>query len=174
MSVRVGLRLSLACIALVAVSQAAFAQTRVAVLDLQRSVLESAEIQKASADMEAKYKPRQDEIERIQKELMGLQQQLQTMAGKLTPQAEADIAAQGQRRQRDLQRLSDDLQSDVEQERNEILSRSSLRMRDVVRKIAEEKNIDLVVDINDAIFFKPALDITDEAMAAYNKAHPPK
>jgi outer membrane protein len=171
MSVRVGL--SLACLALFAASQAS-AQIRVAVMDLQRAVLESAEIQKASAEMEAKYKPRQAELLKLQKEIEALQQKLQTQAAQLTPQAAADLQAQGQRKQRDMQRLSDDLQADVEHERNEILGRSSLRMREVIRKLAEEKNLDLVVDVNDALFFKPALDITAEAMAAYNKAHPPQ
>src|SRR5512133_372037 len=103
---RLGLRLSLACFALVLCARTGAAQTKVAVINLQRAVLESAEIKKASADMEARYKPRQAAMEKVQKELQELQQRLQTNAGKLTPQAEADITAQGQRKQRELQRLS--------------------------------------------------------------------
>lgn len=174
MSVRSGLRLSLACVALFAVSQAASAQTKVGVVNLQRAVLESAEIKAATARMEAKYKPRQAEIQRIQKELEGLQQQLQSQAGKLTPQAEADIQAQGQRRQREGQRLTEDLQQEVDAERNEILSRTSQKMQEVVRKVAEEKTLDIVVDVTNTVFFKPALDITADVLAAYDKANPAK
>ena len=47
------------------------APAKVAVINLQRAVLESAEIKKASAEMEAKYKPRQAEMEKLQKELAG-------------------------------------------------------------------------------------------------------
>ena len=174
MSVRFGLRLALACLALFPLSKAGFSQTKVAVVSLQRAVLESAEIKKASAEMEKKYQPRQQAMEKLQKELQGIQQQLQTNAGKLTPAAESDLNAQGQRKQRELQRLNDDLQADVNAERNEILSESGRKMSEVVKKIAEEKGLDVVVDVSNTVYFKPALDITADAIAAYDKAHPAK
>ncbi len=152
----------------------ASAQTKVAVINLQRAVLESAEIKKASAEMEAKYKPRTTQIDQLQKDLQNISQQLQTNAGKLTPQAEADLQAQGQRKQRDLQRIQDDLQQDVDRERNEILGKSSQKMSEVVKKIAEEKGLDLVVDVSTTVYFKPAMEITADAIAAYDKAYPAK
>lgn len=167
-----GLRVLLVCSGLFLVSITASAQTKVAVINIQRAVLESDEIQKASATMESKYKPRQQEIEKIQKDLQGIQQQLQAGAGKLTPQAEADLTAQGQRKQRDLQRMTDDLQADVNAERNDVLGKSQQKMAEVVKKLAEEKGYDLVVDVTNTWYFKPALDITAEALAAFNKAYP--
>jgi outer membrane protein len=174
MSVRLGLKLSLTCFALLVLAKTGSAQTKVAVINLQRAVLESAEIKKASAEMEARYKPRQSEMEKLQKDLQDLQQRLQSGAGKLTPAAEADLTAQGQRKQRDLQRLSDDLQSDVDRERNEILQKSSQKMQDVIKKLAEEKGVDMVVDASNTLFFKPAMDLTNDALAAYDKAYPAK
>jgi outer membrane protein len=47
-------------------------------------------------------------------------------------------------------------------------------MLEVIRKIAEAKSIDLVVDVATTVYFKPALDITAEATEAYNKAYPVK
>jgi outer membrane protein len=145
---------------------------KVAVINLQRAVLESEEIQKVSVVMEAKYKPRQQDLEKIQRDLQGIQQQLQAGAGKLTPQAEADLTSQGQRKQRDFQRMSDDLQADVNAERNDILGKSTQKMGEVVKKLAEEKGYDVVVDVTNTVYFKPALEITAEALAAYNKAYP--
>lgn len=166
-----GLRALFVCSALFFMA-AANAQTKIAVLNLQRAVIESDEIQKASAAMEAKFKPRQQDIEKLQRDLQGIQQQLQAGAGKLTQQAEADLTAQGQRKQRDMQRMSDDLQSDVTADRNEVLGKSSQKMAEVVKKLAEEKGYDVVVDVTNTVYFKPALDITAEALAAYNKAYP--
>jgi len=160
------------CAALLVLTSAASAQTKVAVISLQRAVLESDEIQKVSQTMETKYKPRQQKIEELQRDLQGIQQQLQAGQGKLTPTAEADLTAQGQRKQRDLQRLGDDLQSDVNAERNEVLSASTKKMAEVVKKLAEEKGYDVVLDTTNTVYFKPALDITAEALAAYNKAYP--
>lgn len=162
----------LGCAALLVLTSAASAQTKVAVISLQRAVLESDEVQKAAVTLENKYKPRQQQIENIQRDLQSIQQQLQTGAGKLTPSAEADLTAQGQKKQRDLQRMTDDLQSDFNSERNEILGASTKKMAEVVRKLAEEKGYDVVVDTSNTVYFKPALDVTAEALAAYNKAYP--
>jgi outer membrane protein len=164
----------MACLALVSFSKAGLSQTKVAIVSLQRAVLGCAEIKKASAAMEAKYKPRQQEMERLQRELEGIQQQLQTNAGKLTGTAQADLQAQGQRKQRDLQRLNDDLQADVTAERNDILGTSGRKMKEIVQKLAEEKGLDVVVDEQSTLFFKPALDLTNDAITAYDKAYPAK
>lgn len=162
------------CSALLFIGQAAVAQTKVAVVNLQRAVFESAEIKKADAQMQATFKPRQDRIDQLQKEIAALAEQLQKSNGKLSPQAEGDLTAQGQKKQRDLQRLTDDLNADAQNYRNDALTKSSTKMGDVVKKLAEEKGFDLVVDTSSALYFKPALDITDEAIKAYDKAYPAK
>ena len=80
--------------------------------------------------------------------------------------------AQGQRKQRDVQRLRDDLQADVDRDRNDILQKSAVKMTDVLRKLAEEKGYDIVVDAPYAPYFKAALDITPDLIAAFDKAYP--
>jgi outer membrane protein len=174
MSVSFGARLAVACLALVPLSQAGFSQIKVGVVSLQRAVLETAEIKKAQSEMETRYRPRQQAMEKLQRELDTIKQQLQANAGKLTPAAETDLTSQGQMKQRQLQRMNDDLQADVNAERQEILGGSSRKMQEVVRKLADEKGLDVVVDIQSTVFFKPALDITTEAIAAYDKAYPAK
>ena len=171
---RLALGRMMVCSALLVVCQVASAQNKVAVINLQRAVFESAEIKKANDQMQATFKPRQDRIEQLQKEIAQLSQQLQASGGKLSPQAEADLQLQGQKKQRDLQRLQDDLQADAQNYRNDVLSRSSQKMTDVVKKLAEEKGMDLVVEASSALFFKPALDLTNDAIAAYDKAYPAK
>ena len=150
------------------------AQVKVAIINLQKAVLDTAEIQKAQKELEARYKPRQDKMEALQKELQNIQNQLQTLAGKLTPQAEQEYNLQGHRKQRELQRVTEDLQADVDRERQDILGRSGTRMSDIVKKVAETKGLDVVVDVSNTIYFKPALDITAEATSEYNKAFPAK
>jgi outer membrane protein len=172
MSLRMALRPLLVCSALFTLGHVATAQTKVGVINLQKAVLESAEIKAASAAMEARYKPRVTQIETLDKEIAAISQNLQTNAGKLTAQAEADLNAQGTRKQRDVQRLRDDLQADVDRDRNDILQKASVKMSEVVKKLAEEKGLDVVVDIPYTVFAKPALDITTDAIAAYDKAYP--
>ena len=169
---RMALRPLLVSTALFVFAGAAVAQSKVAVISLQKAVLESAEIKAASAAMEARYKPRVTQIETLDKEIAAISQNLQTNAGKLTPQAETDLNAQGTKKQRDLQRLRDDLQADVDRDRNEILQKTALKMTDVLKKLAEEKGYDIVVDAPYAPYFKAALDITGDLIAAFDKAYP--
>src|SRR5437899_146931 len=154
MSLRLALRPLVVCSALFVFGHVALGQTKVAVINLQKAVLESAEIKAASAAMEARYKPRVTQIETLDKEIAAIAQNLQTNAGKLTAQAESDLNAQGTKKQRDVQRLRDDLQADVDRDRNEILQKASLKMGDVVKKLAEEKGYDIVVDAPYAPYFK--------------------
>jgi len=169
---RMALRPLLVCSALFVFGHVAAAQNKVAVINLQTAVLESAEIKAASAAMEARYKPRLTQIETLDKEIAAISDNLQKNAGKLTAQAESDLNAQGTKKQRDVQRLRDDLQADVDRDRNEILQKSAGKMADVLKKLAEEKGYDLVVDAPYAPYFKASLDITKDLIAAYDKAYP--
>jgi outer membrane protein len=153
---------------------AASAQTKVGIINVQNAILDTAEIKKAQLELEARYKPRQQKVEGLQKELGELQSKLQTMAGKLTPQAEQEMQVSGQRKQRELQRLTEDLQADVDRERNEILSKSGSRMQEVVKKLAEEKGLDVIMDVASTLYFKPVLELTKDAVVAYDKAYPAK
>jgi outer membrane protein len=153
---------------------AAPSAAKVAVIDFQRAVLDTADIKKVIADLQLKYRPRQDQLQRTQQELADIQTSLSTGQGKLSSRGEADLQAQGERKQRQAQRLSDDLQADIDADRTEALRRGSARMKEVVQKLSDSKGLDLVVDTSAAVFSKPTLDITTEAVAAYDKAFPAK
>src|SRR5580658_5691048 len=101
------------CAAALVFSPMASAQAKIAVIDLRRAILETAEIKKASNDLQNKYKPRQDALEKAQRELSDLEAQMQASQGRLSPQGEADLTARGKRKQTEVQRLSQDLQDDV-------------------------------------------------------------
>ncbi|MGB6945815.1 MAG: OmpH family outer membrane protein [Bryobacteraceae bacterium] len=149
---------------------AANAQVKLAVINTQKALLDTGEIKKAQADLEARFKPRQDQMIKLQKEMEDIQAQLNS--GRLNEAGTQELQAEGQRKQRDLQRMQQDLQEDVQNERTEILQRAGSRMQEVVKKLAEEKGLDIVVDSANTVFYKAAFDVTAEATAAYDKAYP--
>src|SRR5580704_6514628 len=135
----------------------ASAQIKLGVINTQKALLETDEIKKAQAEMEAKFKPRSDKMLKLQKDLEDIQAQLSS--GKLNELGTQELTAEGQRNQRDLQ-------EDVERERNEIIQRAGTRMQEVVKKVADEKGLDLVVDSTSTAFFKTTFEITADATAA--------
>jgi outer membrane protein len=166
------LRLAVLAGALLAVGAPAFGQSKIAVLNLQQALLDTADMKKAQADLDTKYKKQTDTLNKLNQEMADIQKQLQTLGNKLTPQAQQELVASGQRKQKDAQRLQEDLQADVERDRMDILEKARVKMEAVVNKLAEEKGYDLVLDASTTFFSKPAFDISKEVTAAYDKAHP--
>ena len=146
------------------------AQVKLGVINSQKAVLETAEIKKAQNELEAKFKSRQDKVVLLQKELEDLQNKVN--GGKLDQGALQEAQTSGQRKQRELTRLTEDLQADVDRDRNDVLQRCGTRMQEVVKTLAEQKGLDVVIDQSNTVYMKPVLDLTTEATAAYDKAHP--
>lgn len=145
---------------------------KVAIINAQKAVADTQEIKKDQAALEAKYRPREQAIQTLQTDLQNIQRQLGTPG--VAPDREAQLRADGTLKQKQLQRLGEDLQADVNNERQDILGRAGRQMTEVVKKIAEDRGIDVVIDITNTLYFKPSFDITAEATAAYDKAYPPK
>jgi outer membrane protein len=150
--------------------QAQGGPVKVAIINAAKAVAETAEIQKAQAALQQKYKPRQQAIDDLQKQLAAIQQQAATP--NIAADKEAQLRSDFTQKQKQLQRLGEDLQADVNAERQDILGKAGRQMSEVVKKIAEEKGLDIVVDVTNTIYFKPTLEITAEATAAYDKAYP--
>jgi len=171
MSFQKFLRPLLVCSAVLVATQVASAQ-KIGVINLQKAVFDTAEISKAQADMNATLGPRQARAKQLEADLQSIAQKLQTDPGKLTAQAEFDLNAEGKRKQTELQRINEDLQADADKIRTEVLTKTTEKMQAVVKKLAEEKGLDLVVDAQVALYFRNTMDITGEATAAYDKAYP--
>jgi outer membrane protein len=143
---------------------------KVAIVNAQKAVADTQEIKKAQADLSQKYQPRQQEIEKLQADLQQIQGELQGQ--NLTPAKEQELTFDGQQKQKKLQRLSQDLQQDFNQDRADVLGRAGQHMQEVIKKLAEEKGLDVVIDTSNTLYFKPALDMTAAATSAYDKAYP--
>lgn len=167
---RMPLRPLLVCSALFVAAHAGYAQAKIAVVNIQAAVFGTGEVKKADAQMQATFKPRQDELIQLQKEIDALSAQIQS--GKLNPQQENDVTVLGKRKQTELTRKQDDFNADSQAFKDDVLQRCAAKMSAVVKKLAEEKGYDLVVEASTAIYFKTALDITADAIVAYDKANP--
>ena len=84
------------------------------------------------------------------------------------------MSAQAQRKQREAERLKEDLENDSQQERDDTIQRLGSRMTEVVKKLMDEKGLDAIFDTAGLVSFKGTLEITADATAAYDKAYPVK
>jgi outer membrane protein len=152
----------------------ASAQLKVAVVNLQQALQETAEIKQAEADLKARFGPRQEQVSTLEKEVAKLQQEAEAGQGKFTEAAMAEVMSQLQTKQRQYQRQAQALQEDVNRDRQAVLSRVGQRLQEVVQAIAEAKDLDLVIDVSSSLYAKPALNISAEVAAEYDKKFPVK
>ena len=156
----------------------ASAQSKIGVIDFRGALQNTAEFKKKVDALQAVFKPRQDELQRLSMELQDIQTKLQNA----TPQDAAQLQADGQAKQREAQRLNEDLQADVQYEQEDMLRGAAQRMRDVISKVAAEKGLDAVISMEAladpfegrVMHLNAAMDLTDAASAAYDVAHPAK
>ena len=157
-------------IAYAALAASPLTAQKIGLVDFQQALLDTADMQKQAAALEAKFQPRQAELEQLTNELQDIQTKLQSAQG----EAAAQLQQEGLRKQREAQRMSEDLQADVDFERDAILQEAAARMRDVLAQLRQTRKLDLILDTSSALAHNPALVITKEATAAYNAKHPAK
>lgn len=165
--------LSTLALGLVAVAPA-MAQAKTATIDFQRAVVETAEFKKAYAQLESVYKPKQDALTKAQQELQDLDTQLRSSQGQLSAAGQAELQSKAQRKQTQVERLQQDLQEDFEADRDRALQLTGTRMSDVLKKLADERQLDAIIDATALRFSRETLDVTDAAIKAYDAAHPAK
>jgi len=154
----------------------ASAQTKVGAIDFRLALQQTAEFKKAVQALETEFKPRQDELQQLSRDLATIQQQLETAQ----PQDVAALQADGQEKQRRAQRLNEDLQSDLQYEQEDLLRGAAQRMRDVIVKLAQEKSLDVVISgaalvdpfEGRLMYLSSTIDLTEAATAAYDLAYP--
>lgn len=154
------------------ISVPAMAQSKIGVVDFQRAIVDTAEFKKAYSGLEAKYKPVQDQLQKAQQELQDIETTLRGSGAQLSQAGAAELQAKGQRKQTQVERLTQDLEEEFQAERDAALRLVGNRMTDVLKKLLDEKQLDLIVDSQALRAFRPAMDVTDAAIAAYNTAHP--
>ena len=167
------MRFVLPVLAAVIMAAPAMAQ-KVGVVDFQRAVVDTEEFKKALAQIEAKYKPKQDQLQKAQQTLQDIQAQVSATRGQLSQAGSAELDAKGQRTQVQVDRLTQDLQEDFEGDRDAALRVVTTRYTDVLKKLAADKGLDIIADTTALRYFGPTLDVTDAAITAYNAAHPAK
>jgi outer membrane protein len=147
---------------------------KIGVINWQGALLGTQELQKRVKELTAKYQPQADALDKAKRDLADIQTEVDSSQGKLSPQREAELQAQGTRKQREVERLTDDLQTAGETERQDLLQQVGTRMTTVVKKLMEDNGLDMIVDTASVVAFKPTVEITTAAIAAYDKAYPPK
>lgn len=139
---------------------------RIAAVNSDRILRDSAPAKAAQAKLEAEFSKRDGELQ-------SMAQRLKAMSDKLDKDNPTLSDAERAKRQRDLaaadtefQRKQREFREDLNQRRNEELAAVLDRANRVIKQIAENEKYDLIVQ--EAVYVSPRIDITDKVLKTLN------
>ena len=141
--------------------------TKIGFVNTERILRESGPAKTAQSKIEAEFKKRDDELQR-------LNTSLRSQAEKFDKDAPVLSDSDRVKRQRELSNLDTDLQrkrrefqEDFNRRRNEEFSSIVTKANEAIKRIAEQENYDLI--IQDAVTVNPRIDITDKVIQSLGK-----
>lgn len=148
--------------------------TKIAVVSTERVMAETIEGKAAQADLEKKFGPRGKDIQARAAEVEKLQAELQQKGSGMTPAEQQRRSFEIQQKQKELERLNEDIQADVTTARQEVIARLAKRVDQVVTKFGTDNKYHLILDAGQAgtLFVGPGVDVTKEIVTAYDKQFP--
>ena len=142
---------------------------------LQQIAALSGEGKAAQARVSAFTQKKQTELADKQKALQASQQKLQTGGSVMSDTARAQLEKDIDRQQRDLERLQQDAQSDINEMTQEIQTEFNKKLFPILEQVAQEKGIHMLFSATDAglIWAAEGLDLTMDAVKKLDGAAPP-
>jgi outer membrane protein len=143
-------------------------------LNVDTAVLSTDEGKKEFADIQKFVDDKTAEMNDMRKEYDSLKNQLSVQGSKLTDEARSDLEYQISEKDTQLQRFQQDTQKDINNKRDRAYNYIIKRMQPVIEKLAKDKGLSAVLVMNPSrdVWVDSTLDITDDAVKAYNATYP--
>jgi outer membrane protein len=162
-----------------AVSAPAAIPTKVAIINVQLAILNTADGKKATADITAKFTPRRSLLEKQQADLQTQNDQLRKGAATMSAEAKEKLQKDFEANQKRFQRDTEDFDADIQQEENRFMNDLGQKMMEIIIKYCQQNGYAMVVNVGDqqanpVLWADPAIEITADIIKLYDQAHPPQ
>jgi outer membrane protein len=160
-----------AAVAIATAGDAYAADSKIAVVDMQRAVTESTAGSTAQQTLKKLFSSRQADLQQKEKDLAKKKDTLEksAKAGKV-PQAQLQQQAeQLQKEFGDYQQLTLNYQREMQQKEGELTQPILQGLLAVVRRIAAQEGYEVILEKSAAPYFRPDLDVTDKAIQLFNQ-----
>ena len=151
------------------------APAKVAVIAFQAAVSQTNEFQRNFADLRKKFEPKMAQLKTASDEIESLTKQLQVQGDKLS---EADQAAKArviEEKKKQAQRLSEDSQTEYQQQVQEVFNTVASKVGEVLVSYVQAQGYTVVLDATQqqqqapvVLYAAPSSDITRAVIDAYN------
>jgi len=145
---------------------------RVAVIDVQRLVLESAKGQAVLARLRNLTEQKQAEVDAIQQEVRDLQARVQAGRASLAEERLAEVEKELEAKIIEYQRFEDDAEREMQEEQAGAFAEIESEMMPIITQAGAELQYTLIFNkfSSGLLFAKEEVDITDRILERYNAA----
>lgn len=152
----------------------AFAQTNVGVVDFNLVIQKSVKGKAFFEELDAFKQTKQGELDGKIAQLQDQQKDAQAKAASLTEEKKQEIAMQLQRMETDVRRYKEDAERETQLKAKAGLDRIQAELEPLVRQVALEKNLHLVMSYgaqSGIVFFNEKIDITNDVIKKYDESN---
>jgi outer membrane protein len=149
---------------------------KVAVIAFQAAVGQTNEFQRDFADMQKKYDPKRQQLKTLSDQVETLTKQLQAQGANLSEEERQSRARAIDEKKKQLDRDTQDAQSDFQTDMQELLNRIASKVGAVMTDYAQKHGYTLVLDASEqeqqsptVLYAVPSADITKAVIQAYNE-----
>ncbi len=150
-----------------------YAQVRLAVVDMQRAILETEEGRRAKNQLKRLFESRQEQLNDRQESLKRLKADLEKQERVLSRDALQKRMSEYQEQLVSLQKNYMEYQQELAQREAELTKQILVNLQGVVRQIGTAEGYTAIFDQSGIVWAPTHIDLTDRVIAEFNREHPP-
>ncbi len=151
-------------IALLSFSAAVLADSKIGFVNSQKILNDAPQAARAKKKIEKDFEKRDQDLQRIAKQLQGMQENLDKNAVTMAESERRTKEREFGELNRDFQRKQREFREDLSQRQNEEMASIFERVNKIIKQIAEAEKYDII--FQEAVYANPRIDITDKVIKA--------
>jgi len=142
--------------------------TKVGVVDTQRAIMETEDGLRMQATLKKLFDNRQRELDKKQVDLQKERDDIEKQRGVLSQEALTKRVEKWQRDMMQLQTVFVEYNKEMQKKQNELTQPIFQKAMGLIRRLATQKGLDLIVDKQAVPYVRSDLDLTDQLITMYN------
>jgi outer membrane protein len=141
---------------------------KVAVVDTQRAIMETEDGLRMQAMLKKLFDSRQRELDKKQVDLQKERDDIEKQRGVLSQEAMTKRVEKWQREMMQLQTVFVEYNKEMQKKQNELTQPIFQKAMGLIRRLATQKGLDMIVDKQAVPYVRSDLDMTDQLITLYN------
>lgn len=142
---------------------------KIGVVNVKKAFQDSKQAQHAKKTLKSKMQGEQKDLKKEQQQVQKLMKKLKRNKSTMSKDKKQKLQKQIQQKQQDLQQKSQKFQQEAQKERSKAMQDIVDAIEKSTKKVAEQKNLDLVLSNTATVYSDNSLNITDEVESTMKK-----